>query len=543
MSVCATRCTTVVSLLTPPPRRRTPHTGTLDHNCPKDTQVTMDHTIGRLVPTMDAPFTSRVMSSRAVALALILCGASSITPANAQAATCPVWDLVTGADITGAVSADNTFISSPGFGSFSQCVSLSYDGSIVAVGEPGHSSKTGRVRVYALSGSTQWEQLGSDIVSASGSIDAQFGLSVSLAVSGSGVKYVAAGEPFAKTSGFFFGGRAAVYSFDGTAWTLFRTPLGGSTFGGLLGCSVSLSLTSTDVFVAIGEANAGGSGGSAKVFRSTSTAWEQVGVSIQPGNDAFGTAVSLVVSGSGDRFLAVGCPACNDQRGETYSYFWNETAAAWEARGPIITNPTIGSESGTSVSLSANGAYLAIGEPIGASGKGCVRVFVFNETGTSDWTLHGSAILGDASGDKFGESVSLSDDGNRLTVGAPKGNGNQGYSRVYEWDSAEWRQYGIDINGGAGQRLGQSVAISGEGSIVAAALPDSGAGVTRVYDLTPCPTAAPTTSPTSSPTASPTRSPTDSPTASPTLSPTTSPTSSPHHPKHQSPRQMMASEH
>ena len=61
----------------------------------------------------------------------------------------------------------------------------------------------------------------------------------------------------------------------------------------------------------------------------------------------------------------------------------------------------------------------------------------------------GADINGEAAADASGSSVSISDDGTVLAVGAPAndGNGNSsGHVRVFSWDGTNWVQKGIDKN-------------------------------------------------------------------------------------------------
>ena len=81
-----------------------------------------------------------------------------------------------------------------------------------------------------------------------------------------------------------------------------------------------------------------------------------------------------------------------------------------------------------------------------------------------------------------GTSVSLSDDGDRLVVGAPNNASQAGLMRVFQWNSGinDYTQFGLDVAGGTSKRLGEGVSISGDGVIVAATMPDNGAGSTGV---------------------------------------------------------------
>ena len=79
----------------------------------------------------------------------------------------------------------------------------------------------------------------------------------------------------------------------------------------------------------------------------------------------------------------------------------------------------------------------------------------------------GQSLDGDAAGDWLGFYSQTSDSGNRIIVGGMRGNGTAGYARIYEWNGKQWVQLGNDINGSAGDGYGRTVAISGDGNVVA----------------------------------------------------------------------------
>lgn len=93
-------------------------------------------------------------------------------------------------------------------------------------------------------------------------------------------------------------------------------------------------------------------------------------------------------------------------------------------------------------------------------------------------------ILGENTVNYFGNSVALSDDGNIVVVGAP-GTGNNSYVRVYKNENNNWIQLGNDIvNSSTLEKVGFSVAISGDGNIVAVGANEAGnldEGHTRIY--------------------------------------------------------------
>ena len=127
-----------------------------------------------------------------------------------------------------------------------------------------------------------------------------------------------------------------------------------------------------------------------------------------------------------------------------------------------------------SVSLSSDGKILAIGAwrsspfsspPSPYSGQ--VGVYERDET-TQTWIQLGGDIVGEAASDQFGKSVSLSDDGKTVAIGAPFNDGNgidSGHVRVYNYDGSDWIQLGNDIDGeDAGDFSGHSVSLSSDGN-------------------------------------------------------------------------------
>jgi hypothetical protein len=151
---------------------------------------------------------------------------------------------------------------------------------------------------------------------------------------------------------------------------------------------------------------------------------------------------------------------------------------------------------GLSLSISADGSMLVVGAPyndnsIGLS-AGQVSVYTFNSS-ISDYVKL-MDIDGEAEGDWFGTSVSMSADGSTFIVGAPNNVGNNTYAghvRVYKRDpnSHLYSKFGSDIDGEKpGDQFGSSVSISADGStfVVGAPYNDAGgtsAGHVRVYKL------------------------------------------------------------
>lgn len=104
------------------------------------------------------------------------------------------------------------------------------------------------------------------------------------------------------------------------------------------------------------------------------------------------------------------------------------------------------------------------------------------------WLQLGNNINGVAIGDRFGNAVSLSADGNRVAVGAPEHDtegyvdNDSGQVQVYEFSHGVWQQLGAAMDGQSRNEVGSSVALSSNGSRVAIGSPGTSSGV-RIYEF------------------------------------------------------------
>lgn len=174
----------------------------------------------------------------------------------------------------------------------------------------------------------------------------------------------------------------------------------------------------------------------------------------------------------------------------------------WQRKGGDVDGEAAGDRSGVSVALSLDGLVMAIGgyQNDGTdSNAGHVRVWAWHADGPDDgeWRQRGQDIDGEAYGDNSGFSVSLSEDGNTLAVGAyandNAGGVNAGHVRVWQWDASrpEWNRVGADIDGdSAGDNAGYAVALSGDGQTLAVGAYNTNvdgvgasAGMVRVFRL------------------------------------------------------------
>ena len=160
--------------------------------------------------------------------------------------------------------------------------------------------------------------------------------------------------------------------------------------------------------------------------------------------------------------------------------------------GNDIDGSSFGDESGTSVAISADGSIVAIGAPNNedaGTASGQVRVFQYNGT---TWLQLGQDIGGEAVDDESGIDVDMSSDGMRVAIGAylNDGGGNRsGHVRVYDYNGSSWTQTGLDIDGAAANNFsGFSLSLSQDGTRLAVGAYGNGssqtvAGHVRVYQM------------------------------------------------------------
>lgn len=165
----------------------------------------------------------------------------------------------------------------------------------------------------------------------------------------------------------------------------------------------------------------------------------------------------------------------------------------WVQYGPILSGEAAQDQFGHTLSLSAGGRILVVGTPFNDNaGTSAGKVQVYDLSGGTI-TQIGSDINGLRSQDRFGSSVSISGDGNRIVVGASTKNSNgnsSGQTRVFEYRGGIWTQLGSSIDGEAAEdNSGWAVAMSKEGNRIAIGAPNNDgsgidAGHVRIFQYT-----------------------------------------------------------
>ena len=309
-----------------------------------------------------------------------------------------------GSDIDGAASSDDSGWS----------VSLSADGTIIAISAPDHSGDKGHVRIFKYDGSS-WSQLGSDIDGAASSDDS--GWSVSLSADGTIIAISAPDHSGDK-------GHVRIFKYDGSSWSQLGSDIDGASSGDYSGWSVSLSADGT--IVAIGAHRHDSDKGHVRIFKYDGSYWSQLGSDIDGASsgDWSGWSVSLSADGT---IVAIGAYKHDSNKGHVRIFKYD--GSSWSQLGSDIDGASSGDYSGWSVSLSADGTIVAIGAYKHDSNKGHVRIFKYDG---SSWSQLGSDIDG-ASGDYSGHSVSLSTDGTIVAIGSKYYDSRKGRVRIYNF--------------------------------------------------------------------------------------------------------------
>jgi hypothetical protein len=398
------------------------------------------------------------------------------------------WDVAALAKLVGT-GAEGTDVSQ------GRSVSLSADGSTLAAGGSADNGGIGATWVFARSGSA-WSQQGTKLVGA-GVVGAYVSQGGSVSLSADGSTLAVGGSADNDNAGATW-----VFTRTGSAWSQQGSKLVGTGALGfssqqsgfvLQGYSVSLSADGSTLAVG-GVADSGGAGATWLFTRSGST-WSQQGGKLV-GAGAVGTSarqgasVSLAADGN---TLAVGGNSDNDETGATWVFTRNDST--WSQQGSkLVGAGAMGTSffQGASVSLAADGNTLAVGGDGYHDNVNAGATWVFTRNG-STWSQQGSNVA------MVGTSVSLSADGNTLAVGSISGSDDAGATWLFTRiaNGSAWSQQGGKLVGagavGTSAMQGTSVSLSADGSMLAVGgtADNGGAGATWMGTIQgsclPCP--------------------------------------------------------
>ena len=281
-------------------------------------------------------------------------------------------------------------------------VSLSSDGSIIAISAPGNDDNgqnSGHVRIYENI-NNNWVQIGEDING-----EAQndiLGWSISLSSDGS---IIAIGSRFNDTSG-----DVRVYENQDGNWIQIGNGINAEDIEDTP--EIEVSLSSNGSVLAIGFNNSNDIG-YVSIYQYSNGDWIQVGENID-GEVQFSPVGSNISLSSDGSKIAIGKPFDNgndDFSGQVSIY--ENINNNWVQIGEDINGEEAGDGSGLSINLSSDGNVLAIGAPFNSGNgenSGHVRVFdISNVLSTKESTITNFTVFPNPANSTITISISDSD--------------------------------------------------------------------------------------------------------------------------------------
>ncbi len=321
---------------------------------------------------------------------------------------------------------------------FGSSVSISSDGDTALVGAPGDSSGRGACWVFVKVDGT-WEQRGTLLLPSDSSGSAEAGYAVALSANGEVALVGGIGDDGDR-------GAAWIYTRSGETWTqrgskLLPSDASPEPHNVLFGASVALSEDgSTAVIGGYGD-EFGGYGG-AWVFVRSGNSWIQQGPRFAPASERLGTdgyyswfGSSVAVSADGNTALVGGE---HDEEGVGAAWVYTRSGEQWAQQGAKLTSGGAGQQTfGDSVSLSADGDTALVGAERGAGGSGAAWTFTWEG---ASWARSAPALTPPdlEIGDGFGHSVALDPSGADALLGAPGSEFGQGAAWATSMSGGAW---------------------------------------------------------------------------------------------------------
>ena len=309
----------------------------------------------------------------------------------------------------------------------------------------------------------QWTQLGQNI---NGEGDSDFsGKSIDITPNG---QYLVIGADNNAGAGAN-AGHVRVYENISGNWVQLGSDIDAQASGDKFGTSVAISSNGMTIVAGAiynddGEDNAG----SVRVYQYNGTNWVQLGADIDGSisNENRGARVDISADGT------IITTADQGRKIGIISYQYDGTN--WVTLGDTI--PVTNSY--YKLALSADGNSIIVGNDYGTTdngyGSGFAAVYSYS---VNNWSLVGDTIDGDVAFDHIGYAVDISDDGQKVVIGAPNNDGsydNGGQVKVLEYNGTDWVQIGNDLYGANETDLfGSSVSINNNGSVIAVGAPSN----------------------------------------------------------------------
>ena len=292
------------------------------------------------------------------------------------------------------------------------------------------------VAAFALASNYNIIQRGNDING--NKTDDKSGHSVALAAGGT---VLAIGEPHIN--------QVRVLNFENNSWGTPQIISGQGKFGD----SISLSEDGTVLASVAPDENA------LKVFTKSTSSWT-FDVEFDFYFTDSGTTPYFSVSVSADgSTVAIGLPKTSTFSGKVYVY--SKRSSSWAQLGNEIEGQN-GEELGHDVALSGNGARLVVSSHYHDSFKGKIQLYQFSG---GSWSSLGPPILGNDN-EAFADSLAISHDGTIIAASSDSAAESRGHVKVFRFNGATFDQKGSTISGSENERLGKTLSMSPDGTLL-----------------------------------------------------------------------------
>ena len=264
-------------------------------------------------------------------------------------------------------------------------------------------------------------------------------------------------------------GAAYIFTRSGSTWAeqskiVAADPAQDDIFGG----SVGISGDGDTVIVGTNKGLGASGGNSAYIFTRSGSTWTQqskIIASDDSGSSYFGCEVSISDDGN---TAIIGAKEAGTAG---QSYIFTRSGSTWTQQSILVpSDGTSGDAFGFSASLSNDGNTAIVGSRTKSTvGYNFGAAYIYTRSG-SIWAEQSILLPDDASsGAEFGWSVSLSNDGNTAIVSAWRENSNSGSAYIFTRSGSTWTQQSkIVPSDAASARFGSSVSVSNDGNTVIA---------------------------------------------------------------------------
>ena len=297
---------------------------------------------------------------------------------------------------------------------FGSSVSISSDGLTAIVGAWGdddNGSSSGSAYIFKYANG-EWTE--TKLTADDGASDDNFGRFLS--ITGDGLTAIVGAFKDDSNKG-----SAYIFEYANGSWTQTKLLASDGASGDYFGSSVSISSDGLTAIVgAYSDVENGSRSGSAYIFKYANGVWSQTEELLASDGatyDNFGYSVSI----SSDGLTAIVGAYGDDDNGSSSgsAYIFEYANGSWTQTKLLASDGASSDNFGRSVSISGDGLTAivgAYGDDDNGSSSGSAYIFKY---ANGSWTETTKLLASDgASGDNFGNSVSISSDGLTIIVGA-----------------------------------------------------------------------------------------------------------------------------